>query len=179
MEMVKEKEAKSSAALKDAFGYSNDMSAPHIEKVVVNTGVGSMNDKRRVELTVERLAKITGQRPAQRGAKKSIASFKVREGDIVGYATTLRGERMYAFLDKLIHIALPRTRDFKGIKRTAVDSMGNLTIGIKEHTIFPETSDEDLKDVFGLSVTIVTTAGSKKEALAFFEYLGIPFVKEA
>ena len=108
----------------------------------------------------------------------SIASFKVREGDTVGLQTTLRGARMYDFLDKLIHIALPRTRDFRGLKATAIDEMGNLTIGIKEHTIFPETSDEDVKDVFGLAITVVTNCKTKEEAEAFFRHLGVPLRAE-
>lgn len=104
----------------------------------------------------------------------SIATFKLREGDTVGLAATLRGSRMYDFLDKLIHVAIPRTRDFRGLPATAIDEMGNLTIGIKEHTIFPETSDEDIKDVFGLAVTVVTTAKTKAEAEMFFRHLGMP-----
>ena len=99
---------------------------------------------------------------------------RLGEGEIVGYQVTLRGARMWDFLEKLIHIALPRTRDFRGLNATAIDEMGNMTIGIKEHSIFPEASEEDLKDVFGLAITIVTTAGSKKEAEAFFRHLGVP-----
>jgi large subunit ribosomal protein L5 len=118
--------------------------------------------------------KITGQKPAPRAAKISIASFKVREGETVGLQVTLRGARMYDFVDKLIHIAIPRTRDFRGLKATAIDDMGNLTIGIKEHTIFPETSDEDIKDVFGLAITIVTNCKTKPEAEEFFRHIGIP-----
>ncbi len=109
-----------------------------------------------------------------RGAKQSIASFKVRQGDAVGYQVTLRGSRMYDFLDKLVHIALPRTRDFRGLSAKAIDSLGNITIGIKENSIFPETSDEDLRDVFGFAITIVTTAKDKKSAEAFFRHIGIP-----
>jgi large subunit ribosomal protein L5 len=164
-------------ALKGSFNYKNRMSSPRLLKVVVSSGVGSAKDKNRLKLVEDRLARITGQKPSPRPAKASIAQFKMREGDIVGYQATLRGARMYDFLDKLIHIALPRTRDFRGISETAVDGMGNITIGIKEHTIFPETSDEDLKDVFGLAVTIVTTASSREEALAFFKHLGVPFKK--
>jgi large subunit ribosomal protein L5 len=122
------------------------------------------------------VARITGQKSSPRSAKISIASFKVREGDTVGLQVTLRGPRMYDFLDKLIHIALPRTRDFRGIPVTAIDDMGNITIGIREHTIFPETSDEDLKDVFGMAITIVTTAKNKKESEAFLRHLGLPLV---
>jgi len=150
------------------------MQTPTIEKIVISTGIGKVQDKNKIQLIQDRLATITGQKSAPRGAKKSVASFKVREGDTVGYQVTLRGERMRDFLEKLIHVALPRTRDFRGIKPTAIDDMGNITLGIKEHTIFPETSDEDLRDVFGLAITIVTTATAKKEAEAYFRHLGLP-----
>ncbi len=165
-------------ALKEQFGWKNPMQAPQLKKVVISTGIGSMKDKRKIELIADRLAKITGQKPAVRGAKKSIASFKVRTGDPVGYQVTLRGKRMMDFVDRLIHIALPRTKDFRGISKTGVDQMGNYTLGIKEHTIFAETSDEDLKDVFGLGVTFVTSSEKKDQTIAFLEYLGFPFKKE-
>lgn len=173
-----EKEKETFSALKNAFGYQSIMQAPHILKVVVSAGVGSVKDKNKVVLIEDRLARITGQKPSPCGAKKSIASFKIREGNIIGYQVTLRGKRMYDFLDRLINIALPRTRDFHGLPLKALDEMGNYTIGIREHTIFPETSDEDLKDVFGLSVTIVTTANSKEEARALLEHIGLPLQKE-
>ena len=166
------------AALKGKFNYKNVMQAPKLSKLVISTGTGSIKDKKKVELIADRLAKITGQRPAPRTSKKSVASFKVREGDLVGYQITLRGKRMCDFIDKLVHIALPRTKDFRGITKAAVDQMGNYTLGIKEHTIFPETADEDLKDVFGFGITIVTTSKDKAETLAFMEYLGFPFKKE-
>lgn len=161
-------------SFKERFGYGNVMAAPKLVKIVVSSGVGKAKDKKRNELVEDRLARITGQKPSARAARKSIASFKLREGDIVGFQATLRGARMYEFLDKLVHIALPRTRDFRGLNATAIDDMGNLTIGIKENTIFPETSEEDLKDVFGLSITLVTTAKTKEEAEALFRHLGIP-----
>lgn len=164
--------------LKEKFGYKNVMQAPRLSKLVISTGTGSIKDKKKIELIADRLAKITGQKPAKRSSKKSIASFKVRAGDLVGYQVTLRGKRMCDFIDKLVHVSLPRTKDFRGIPRTSVDDMNNYTLGVKEHTIFPETSDEDLKDVFGFGVTIVTTAKSKDETLAFLEYLGFPFKKE-
>lgn len=164
--------------LKGDFGYKNVMAAPKVEKVVLSTGTGKIKDKNKIKVIEDRMARITGQKTAPRPAKKSIASFKLREGDVVGYQTTLRGEQMYNFLDKLIHVALPRTRDFRGIKTTAIDEMGNLTIGIKEHTIFPETADEDLKDVFGFAITVVTTAKTKEEAKAFLTHLGVPFKKD-
>jgi len=129
-------------------------------------------------LIQDRLALITGQKAAPRAARMSIASFKLREGDVVGYQVTLRGKRMNDFLNKLIHVAIPQTRDFRGLKTSSIDDMGNYTMGIKEHTIFPETHDEDIKDVFGLSVTIVTTAKSKTEAEALLRHIGLPLQKK-
>lgn len=174
---IKEKQKKSFDHLKAEFGYKNVMQAPKLVKVVISCGTGSQKDKKKKELIGDRLNKIAGQKVSEKGAKKSIATFKVRQGDAVGYVATLRGERMYNFIEKLVHIALPRTKDFRGIKASAVDESA-LNIGIKEHTIFPETSDEDIKDVFGLAVTIVTTAKNKKENRAFFEALGFPFAKK-
>jgi large subunit ribosomal protein L5 len=153
------------------------MQSPRINKVVISVGVGSAKDKNKMKVVEDRLAKITGQKAAPRGAKVAIANFKSREGDIVGYQVTLRGARMYDFLEKLIHISLPRTKDFRGISKTSADDMGNYTLGIKEHNIFPETADEELKDVFGLAITVVTTAKTKAEVQAFLEYLGFPFKK--
>lgn len=161
-------------ALKSQMGYANVMQAPKVTKVVVSTGVGSIKDKKRLELILDRMTKITGQHPAARAAKKSIANFKVRTGDTAGYQVTLRGARMQSFLDKLIHIVLPRVKDFRGIKPSAIDEMGNITIGVKEHTVFPETADEDAKDVFGLAITIGTTAKNKKEAEGYLRYIGVP-----
>ncbi len=161
-------------ALKSEFGYTNVMQTPKVSKIIVSTGVGSLKDKKKLELIIERLTRITGQAPAVRGAKKSIANFKSRVGDVAGYQVTLRGARMQSFLDKLIHIVLPRFKDFRGIKPSAIDEMGNISIGFKEHIAFPETSDEDTKDIFGLAVTIVTTAKSKKEAEAYLRHLGLP-----
>lgn len=177
METIKTKTGKAFEALKSEFGYKNAMRAPKIEKVVVSSGVGSFKDKKKIELVADRLSKITGQKPARKGAKISIAAFKVRQGDTVGMQITLRGARMYDFLDKLIHIALPRTKDFRGISSNGVDEMGNYTVGIKENTIFPECGDEELKDVFGMSVTVVTNVKDRKETKAFLTYLGFPFKK--
>ena len=161
-------------ALKGEFGYKNIMQAPRVVKIVVSTGTGSAKDQKRRDLIADRVARLTGQAPAARAAKKSIANFKSRRGDIVGYQVTLRGARAQAFLDKFIHIVLPRTKDFRGIKPSAVDEMGNITIGIKEHIVFPETADEDSKDIFGIAITIVTTAKNKKEAEASRRHLGLP-----
>lgn len=165
------------AQVKDELGYTNVMQTPRISKVVVGSGVGKIQDKQKRALIVDRLARITGQKVSPRPAKKSIASFKLREGDTIGYQSTLRGPRMHDFLEKLIHIALPQTRDFRGLKRSSIDDMGNYTIGIKEHTIFPETADEDVKDVFGFAITIVTSAKTKKEAEVLLRYIGIPLQK--
>lgn len=165
-------------ALAPKLGLTNAMQAPKLLKVVISTGFGSIKDKKKVELIADRLAKITGQKPAVRVTKKAIATFKTRVGDPIGYQITLRGKRMNEFLDRLIHVALPRTKDFRGLSRNSVDAMGNYTLGIKEHTIFPETADEDLKDVFGMAITLVTSSNDKKVTLAFLEYMGIPLKRE-
>ena len=178
MSITKQRQQSAYLALAKDFGYTSPMQSPRIMKVIVSSGVGKKRDKKQLEIIENRLARITGQKPSARPAKISIASFKVREGDTVGLQVTSRGARMFDFLDKIIHIALPRTRDFRGISPKAIDDMGNITIGIREHTIFPETSDEDLKDVFGFAVTIVTTAKSRAEAEAFFRHLGMPLRSE-
>lgn len=178
METLNEKQKTAFEKLKSTLELSNPLETPRLEKIVVSTGIGSITDKNKIELIADRLARITGQKPSPRQAKKSIASFKTRQGDVVGYSVTLRGSRMRAFFNKLVHIAFPRTKDFRGITRSSIDEMGNLTIGIKEHTVFPETSDEELKDVFSLAVTLVSTAEGKEEAEAYFAHIGIPFKKE-
>lgn len=175
---LREKQEKAFDELKSELGLTNVMQTPKIEKIVISTGVGKIDDKNKLELIEDRLARITGQKPAPRAARTSIASFKLREGDKVGYQVTLRGPEKDSFFDKLVNIALPRMRDFRGLPRTAVDEMGNYTIGIREHTIFPETSDEELKNVFGMAITIVTTANNKEDALKYLEYLGFPLQKE-
>ncbi len=172
-----EKKKMAYTSLQKEFGYSNMMQSPTIEKIVVSTGIGKVSDPKKIELIQDRIAKITGQRSAPRGAKKSIASFKLREGDVVGYQVTLRGARMENFFEKLVHIAFPRMRDFRGLKTSSIDELGNITIGITEHTIFPETSDEEQRNIFGLSITIVTSAKTKKEAEAFLRHMGLPLKK--
>jgi len=178
MKKLKEKIEKALPELKKELGVENVMAVPHLVKVVVSSGTGKAKDKKRNELVSDRLARITSQKPASRGAKKSIASFKVRQGDVVGYAVTLRGQRMYDFLDLLLNVTMPRIRDFKGYDEKIVDEIGNLTLGVKEHTVFPQTADEELKDVFGLAITIVTTAKDRQSALAFFKAIGFPFKKK-
>ncbi len=179
MEITKKKQEETYTSL-PGFKYKAKLAAPRLLKIVVSSGTGSgmKKDREKNNAIIDRLTKITGQKPTLRIAKKSVASFKVREGDPIGVSVTLRGSRMQHFLDKLINVAIPRTKDFRGIDRKNVDNIGNMTLGIKEHTIFPETSDEDLRDVFGFAITLVSTAKDKKEATAFFEYLGIPFKKE-
>lgn len=162
-------------ALKGDFGYKSSMQAPRVVKIIVSTGVGKFNkDKKRLELIEDRLARITGQKAAPRAAKKAIANFKSRVGDVVGYQVTLRGARMQAFLNKLVHIVFPRVKDFRGLKSAHIDEMGNISIGMKEHTVFPETADEESKDIFSLAMTIVTTAKNKKEAEHFLRHIGLP-----
>lgn len=179
MKSLAEKQTKVFESLKDELGLVNIMDTPRIEKIVVNVGTGSRQKQDRFanDFIAEQLAKITGQMPTAKMAKSSIAGFKIREGDKIGQAITLRGERMRSFFDKLINIALPRTKDFRGLDTKSIDEMGNFTIGIKEHTIFPETGDEELHKIFGLSVTVVTTAKDKKSAEAYLRFLGVPFKK--
>ncbi len=178
MQSVKEKQNKVYASLKKEFGYKNKMEAPSIVKVVVSSAFGKASDrKKRGELVADRLAKITGQKPMARQAKTSIAAFKLRDGEIIGSSVSLRGNRMYAFLDKLFNGAIPRMRDFRGFDKKSIDAMGNYTMGIPEHTIFPETPDEEIRDVFGMAITITTTARTPKEAEKFLEEIGVPFKK--
>tara|TARA_B100000508_G_scaffold31981_1_gene24572 strand:- start:15521 stop:16069 length:549 start_codon:yes stop_codon:yes gene_type:complete len=178
METVQTQLASMYEALKGDFGYTNVNQAPAVEKVIISVGTGRVEDKAKIALIQDRLAKITGQKAAPRAARMSIASFKLREGDIVGYQVTLRGQRMNDFLNKLIHVAIPQTRDFRGLKTSSIDEMGNYTLGIKESTIFPETADEDIKDVFGMSVTLVTSAKTKEEAEALLRHIGLPLQKK-
>lgn len=162
--------------LEKELGPKNRMAYPRLVKIVVNSGVGRREEKE-IELIMRQLEMITGQKCAPRKAKQSIATFKTRKGMIVGLSCTLRGNRMYDFFERMISIALPRIRDFRGIDPKTIDSSGNLTIGFKEHIVFPEIAGEDVKIPFGLEATLVSSAGSKKEAEAFFRVLGIPFKK--
>ena len=167
-------------ALKKEFGYKNVMQVPRVQKIVLNCGYGKhVKDKNFIDHIEKTFTLISGQKPVHNKSRKSISNFKTRIGMNIGISVTLRGDRMFGFLDKLLNITLPRTRDFKGVSPKAVDNMGNLTIGIREHTIFPETSDEDLKDVFGLAITIVTSAKNKKEAEAYLRHLGLPLVVDS
>lgn len=156
---------------------NNPLAAPRLIKIVINTGVGRMREAKQREEIVRDFALIIGQKSVPTLARKAIASFKTREGMVIGYKATLRGRRMHDFLKRLIHIALPRTRDFRGIKESALDEHGNLTIGIAEHTVFPEVDTEHSFTPFGFEISIATTAKTREEALVFFRSLGVPFQK--
>jgi len=161
------------------FGYTSVMQAPKIEKIVLNMGVGdAKQDSKALENAQEQLATIAGQKPNIRRARKSIANFKLREGMPVGLAVTLRNERAYEFLDRLLSVAIPRIRDFRGLKANAFDGRGNYTLGIREQTIFPEIDYDAIDQVRGLDVVIVTSAQSDIEAFALLEAFGMPFSKE-
>lgn len=160
----------------ERFGYKNVMEVPRIEKIVINVGVGeAKDDTRYLDSTVEELAMISGQKPVIAKAKKSIAGFKLREGAPIGCFVTLRGNRAYDFLDRLINIALPRIKDFRGLSPRSFDGRGNYTIGVREQLIFPEIDYDKVMKVRGMSITIVTTAENDDEARALLEFLGMPF----
>ncbi|RLC34755.1 MAG: 50S ribosomal protein L5 [Candidatus Nealsonbacteria bacterium] len=165
----------------EKFGYKNKMAVPAIKKAVVNTGFGreivgkTSDEQKKIEQQVSHdLALICGQKAVPTYAKKSIASFKIKKGQVVGAKVTLRRGKMYDFLERLVHIALPRSRDFQGISQKSVDREGNLTLAIKEHIAFPEVSPEKTKNIFGLEVTIVTNAKTREEGLELFKMLGFP-----
>lgn len=165
--------------LKESFGYKNSFVAPRLKKVVVNVGFGRQAKEKDVaEAVADGLAKITGQKVILTKAKKSISAFKLRQGMVIGAKVTLRGQRMYDFMEKLIHITFPRVRDFRGIPTRNMDRSGNLTIGFKEHVAFPEIKVEDINNTYGLEVCISTTANSREEGLALFRLMGMPFQKE-
>ncbi len=163
-------------ALKEEFGYKNIMQVPKIEKVIINVGYGKHHkDKAFIETVENTLKLISGQQPLHNKAKKSISNFKIREGMEVGCSVTLRGERMYDFLYKLINITLPRVRDFRGLSSTAFDQQGNYTFGMKEHIAFPEVSADAAEKIHGLQVVVSTTANSREEGNALLKSLGFPF----
>src|SRR6202046_3621163 len=166
-------------ALIERFGYSSVMQAPRLEKVTVNMGCGdAKQDSKMLEAATEQLATITGQRPSVRRARKSIAQFKVREGMPVGVAVTLRGARSYEFLDRLMSVAIPRIRDFRGLNPRSFDGRGNYSMGVREQIIFPEVDYDEIDQVRGLDITITTNAASDEEAFALLLALGMPFSKE-
>ncbi|MFH1187537.1 MAG: 50S ribosomal protein L5 [bacterium] len=165
--------------LKKELNCSNDLMAPRLEKVVVNVGFGSKSKEPKYQETIENtLTRITGQKPLNTIAKKSISNFKLRKGTVVGMKATMRNKRMYDFVDKLINVSLPRVRDFRGLRTTVVDSNGNLNIGFKEHLSFPEISSDEVEQIHGLEITLVSTAKDKNDGYLLFEMLGFPFNKE-
>ena len=166
-------------ALIERFGYSTPMQAPKIKKVTVNMGVGeAKQDSKVLDAATEQLATIAGQRPSVRRARKSIAQFKVREGMPVGVAVTLRGDRAYEFLDRLMSVAIPRIRDFRGLNPRAFDGRGNYSMGVREQIIFPEIDYDEVDQVRGLDITITTNASSDEEAFALLEAIGMPFSRD-
>ncbi len=167
------------AALKERFGYSSIMQVPRVEKVTLNMGVGeAKTNARALDSAIEELTRIAGQRAQVRRAKKSIAGFKIREGMPIGAKVTLRGARMYEFLDRLVSIALPRIRDFRGLAPQAFDGRGNYSLGVREQIIFPEINYDDVDTIRGLDVAITTTAATDEEGLALLRELGLPFRPE-
>lgn len=163
-------------ALTKQFNYTNPFGVPKLSKVVVNVGVGrSAKDKAFIENVQETLLKITGQKPMLNPARQSISAFKVREGMIVGVSVTLRGQRMYDFVEKLVAVSLPRIRDFRGLNTKLIDNQGNLSIGLKESSCFPEIRSDEIEKSHGLEICLTTTAKSKEEGLALFKLMGFPF----
>jgi large subunit ribosomal protein L5 len=167
-------------ALQKAFKYQNVMQIPRIQKVVVNIGLGeAMDNAKALEAATGDLMQITGQKPVMTKARKSIANFKLREGRIIGTKVTLRGDRMWAFVDRLMNIALPRVRDFRGVSADAFDGRGNYTLGLRDQLVFPEIEYDKIDKLRGMEITIVTTAQSDDQARTLLALLGMPFKKEA
>ena len=164
------------AALKEEFGYRNDMQIPRLDKIVLNMGIGeAVKDTKKVKQGAEELSLIAGQKAVITKAKKSIAGFRVREEMPLGAKVTLRGDRMYEFLDRLINIALPRVRDFRGVKGTAFDGRGNYAMGLKEHIVFPEINFDKVDEVLGMDIIICTTAKTDAEAKSLLKHFNMPF----
>jgi len=165
--------------LKEKFGYDNDFMVPRLTKAVVNVGVGRHSkEKEYINQVAENVKRITGQKPILTKAKKSISSFKIREGMIVGIAVILRGQRLYDFVEKMVNISFPRVRDFRGLSDKIIDANGNISIGFREHIVFPEIGVDEIDNPHGLEVNIATTAKNREEGLELFTLLGFPFKKE-
>ena len=166
-------------ALQNAFNYRNVMEIPRLQKVVVNIGLGeAMGNSKALEAAITDITTITGQKPIQTKARKSIANFKLREGVIIGLKVTLRGDRMWALVDRLLNVALPRVRDFRGVSANAFDGRGNYTLGLKDQLVFPEIEYDKIDKLRGMEVTIVTTARNDDEARALLQLLGMPFSRK-
>jgi len=166
-------------AIFKSFGFKNVMQVPRIEKVVLNIGLGeAMDNPKALEAATSDLIQITGQKPVQTKARKAIANFKLREGRLIGAKVTLRGDRMWAFLDRLLNIALPRVRDFRGVSANAFDGRGNYTLGLKDQLVFPEIEYDKIDKLRGMEITIVTSARSDDQARALLQLLGMPFTSK-
>ncbi len=165
--------------LMKSFSLSNKLEAPQMKKIIINTGINQdQGQKEAIKSMVDQIALVTGQRPTVTRARKSIAGFALREGDAIGVKVTLRGQKMYDFFDKLVSIALPRVKDFQGVKRKAFDGQGNYSLGLTEQLIFPEVNYDKIDRIRGMQITIVTSTNDDEQALKLLELLGIPFVKE-
>ena len=166
------------AAMKDKFGYTNEMQIPKLDKIVLNMGIGeAVTDSKKVQAAIADLTKIAGQKPVATRARNSIAGFKLREGMVVGAKVTLRKDRMYEFLDRLITIALPRVKDFRGLKPTSFDGRGNYAMGLKEHIVFPEINYDQIDQMWGMDIIVATTAKSDEEARQLLREFQFPFVQ--
>ena len=166
------------AAMKDKFGYSNEMQIPKLDKIVLNMGIGeAVTDSKKVQAAIADLTKIAGQKPVATRARNSIAGFKLREGMVVGAKVTLRKDRMYEFMDRLITIALPRVKDFRGLKPTSFDGRGNYAMGLKEHIVFPEINYDQIDQMWGMDIIVATTAKTDDEARALLKEFQFPFVQ--
>ena len=166
------------AAMKEQFGYTNEMQIPKLDKIVLNMGIGeAVSDSKKVNAAIADLAAIAGQKPVPTKARNSIAGFKLREGMVIGAKVTLRKERMYEFLDRLITIALPRVKDFRGLKPTSFDGRGNFAMGLKEHIVFPEINYDQIDQMWGMDIIVATTAKTDDEARALLKEFQFPFVQ--
>ena len=164
------------AAMKEKFGYTNEMQIPKLEKIVINMGVGeAVADSKKINSAMADLAKIAGQKPVATKARQSIAQFKIREGMVVGAKVTLRKDRMYEFLDRLITVALPRVKDFRGLKPTSFDGRGNYALGLREHIVFPEINYDQIDQIWGMDIIVTTTAKTDAEAKALLSEFQFPF----
>jgi large subunit ribosomal protein L5 len=173
-----EYKARIRAKLKEQFGYTNEMQIPKLDKIVLNMGIGeSVADSKKVNAAIADLAKIAGQKPVPTKARTSIAGFKLREGMVIGAKVTLRKERMYEFLDRLLTIALPRVKDFRGLKPTSFDGRGNYAMGLKEHIVFPEINYDQIEQMWGMDIIVTTTAKTDDEARALLREFNFPFTQ--
>ena len=180
MNRMQERYQEAVPVLRKTFNYRNIMEVPRIEKVVINIGLGeAMDDSKALEAALTDLTTIAGQKPIQTKARKSIANFKLREGRIIGSKVTLRGYRMWAFLDRLVNVALPRVRDFRGVSPNSFDGRGNYTLGLRDQLIFPEIEYDKIDKLRGMEITIVTTAKNDEHSRELLRFLGMPFRKEA